>query len=148
MISYSTTNIIVILKSNISYGVPQGSILGPLLFFLYINDIRIASKVLKFHLVADDTNNIYSDKNSKRLELVVNSESAKLQDWFTANKLTISMKKSNFVIFHQFRMKQKLQVNIKLTDYKTIKFIYLEQKDSVKYLGVLLDNKLFFETTH
>ena len=148
MISYSTTNIIVILKSNISYGVPQGSILGPLLFFLYINDIRIASKVLKFHLVADDTNNIYSDKNSKRLELVVNSESAKLQDWFTANKLTISMKKSNFVIFHQFRMKQKLQVNIKLTDYKTSKFIYLEQKDSVKYLGVLLDNKLFFETTH
>ena len=139
---------IVILKSDISYGVPQGSILGPLLFLLYINDIRIASKVLKFHLVADDTNNIYSDKNSKRLELVVNSESAKLQDWLTANKLTISMKKSNFVIFHQFRMKQKLQVNIKLTDYKTSKFIYLEQKDNVKYLGVLLDNKLFFETTH
>ena len=59
----------------------------------------------------------------------MNSELAKLQDWFTANKLTINIKKSNFVVFHPSRMKQKLQVDIKLTDYKTSKFIYLEQKD-------------------
>ena len=72
----------------------------------------------------------------------MNSELAKLQDWFTANKLTINIKKSNFVVFHPSRMQQKLQVDIKLTDYKTSKFIYLEQKDYVKYLGVLLDNKL------
>ena len=71
----------------------------------------------------------------------MNSELAKLQDWFTANKLTINTKKSNFVVFHPSRTKQKLQVNIKLTDYITSKFIYLEQKDYVKYLGVLLDNK-------
>ena len=46
------------------------------------------------------------------------------------------------MVFHPFRIKQKLQVNIKLADYKTSKFIYLEQKDYVKYLGVLpLDNK-------
>ena len=99
-------------KATISYGFPQGFILGPLLLLLYINDICMAFKVLKFHLFADDTNIIYSDKNPKNLELIMNSESAKLQDWITANKLTIDVKKSNFVVFHPSRIKHKGQFKL------------------------------------
>ena len=60
----------------------------------------------------------------------MNSELAKLQDWFAANKLTVNVTKSNFFVFHPSHMKQKpgqkLQVNIKLTDCKNSKFIYLQ----------------------
>ena len=72
----------------------------------------------------------------------MNSELAKLQELFTANKLKIDIEKSNFVVFHPSRIKQKVKVIIKLSDDKTSKFIYLEQKNYDKYLGVLLDNKL------
>ena len=75
-------------KHVIEYGVPQGSVLGPLLFLLYINDINKCSKVLKFHLFADDTNVSYSNRNVKDLERVLNNEQTKLKDWFIANKLT------------------------------------------------------------
>lgn len=80
-------------KQNIKRGAPQGSVLGPLLFLLYINDICNSSKVLKLHLFADDTNILYSNKDLASLESVMNTELAKLQDWFSANNLTINIKK-------------------------------------------------------
>ena len=59
-------------KANVSYGIPQGSVLGPLLFLLYVNDIHQCSNKLKFYLFADDTNILYADKNLKSLEDIVN----------------------------------------------------------------------------
>ena len=56
-------------------GVPQGSVLGPLLFLLYVNDIHKVSKLLKITLFADDTNLLYSHRNLTTIETVVNSES-------------------------------------------------------------------------
>ena len=86
-------------------GVPQGSVLGPLLLLIYINDIYNCSKKLSFYLFADDTNLLYADKDLKTLESVINIELKKVCDWLNANKLTINVKKSNFVIFRPSQKK-------------------------------------------
>jgi hypothetical protein len=103
-------------KENIKCGVPQGSVLGPLLFLLYVNDIHKCSSKLRFYLFADDTNILYADRNAKALERVVNTELQKLYDLLTASKLTLNIKKSNIVIFHSYQ---------KRLDYINQKFAYL-----------------------
>ena len=81
-------------KASISFGVPQGSVLGPLLFLLYVNDIHQCSTKLKFYLFADDTNILFAEKNLKVIETVVNTELCKLYDWLKSNKLPLNISKS------------------------------------------------------
>lgn len=77
-------------SSDVVCGVPQGSVLGPLLFLLYINDICSCSTKLGFYLFADDTNLLYSHKNLKILERTVNNELTNVYDWLTSNKLSLN----------------------------------------------------------
>ena len=83
--------------------VPQGSVLGPLLFLIYINDICESSEIFKFFLLADDTSLFYADKDLKMLETVVNAELKKVCEWLAINKLTLNISKSNFVIFRPYQ---------------------------------------------
>ena len=70
---------------------------------------------MKFYLFADDTNLLYADKNLKSLESTINDELCKLYDWLKANKLSLNIKKSNYVIFRPRQKKVKYEVNLKIS---------------------------------
>ena len=109
-------------------GVPQGSVLGPLLFLLYVNDLCRSSDKLLFYSFADDTNLLYADRDTNSLERVVNADLSKVQEWLVANKLTLNAKKSNFVIFHPYQKKLDRNVILKIFDIETNDFVFLDQK--------------------
>ena len=120
------------------HGVPQGSILGPLFFLLYINDIAQSSKILSFYLFADDTTILHSEKDIDTLERTINDELVHVSDWLTANKLSLNVKKSNVLVFRTKNspITRKIRIKINGTD--------AEEKNDAKYLGVMIDNKLSY----
>jgi retron-type reverse transcriptase len=97
----------------ITCGVPQGSILGPLLFIIYINDMHSAIKFSKVHHFADDTNLLFSHKNPKILRKRVNADLELLFDWLCANRLSLNVGKTEFVIFRPVGFKNFASVDIK-----------------------------------
>ena len=121
-----------------SCGVPQGSVLGPLLFLLYINDLPNISSKLKFYLFADDTNIFFQSDNLDSLQQTLNKELKHLSLWLNCNRLALNIKKTNFVIFAS---KNKPLKNVTILFGKKA----IEQKDYVKYLGVLIDSQLNFK---
>ena len=123
----------------ISHGVPQGSILGPLLFLLYINDIAQSSKILQFYLFADDTTIFHSHKNPKTLESIINNELLHVTDWLIANKLSLNVKKTKVLLFRPKNESRAAKINIILNGTP------IEESEFAKYLGVIIDNKLSFE---
>ncbi len=117
----------------VNCGVPQGSILGPLLFLLYVNDLPRCS-MFDVRLFADDACLLLSDANTKQLETKVNTELKQVDDWMKINKLSLNFTKTNYMIFSKKRKKAELEIKI---DNKTI-----ERVSNTKYLGVILNEKL------
>ena len=122
---------------NIDFGVPQGSILGPLLFLIYINDLPEATKFF-IRLFADDTFLCAQNNNIFMLESEVNFELHKVFIWLASNKLTLNIKKSKFM-FLTNKKKINHELNIKINGNN------LEKCESYKYLGVIFDQNLTWQ---
>ena len=120
----------------ITSGVPQGSVLGPLLFLIYINDLPNISNVLEFYLFADDTNIYYEADSPENLELIVNRELKQLRNWLIVNRLSLNIDKTNFIVFHPYNKPLKQSITLKINKKAIL------EKDHVKYLGILIDSTL------
>ena len=121
---------------DITCGVPQGSILGPLLFLIYINDMHKALKHSVVHHFADDTNLLYSHKNPKILRKNLNEDLKLLFNWLCANRLSLNVSKTEFIIFRPPRSKIPDRITLSLN--RTTIF----ESTKIKYLGVIMDSKL------
>ena len=126
-------------NKNINCGVPQGSILGPLLFLLYVNDSCNASNILKPIMFADDTNLFFSAKNIKHLFQTMKKELIIIQDWFNANKLSLNVTKTKYSFFHSLSSADKIP--LRLPELK-INNTVIKREEKMKFLGVLLDENI------
>ena len=120
----------------ITCGVPQGSILGPLLFTIYINDMHKAVVNSIVYHFADDTNLIYSSKNIKILRNNMNHDLSSIYIWLCANRLSINAAKTEFILFKPPKCKIEDRFTLKVNN------VTIFESTKLRYLGVILDNKL------
>jgi hypothetical protein len=101
-------------EMTITSGMPQGSVLGPVLFLLYINDIQYCSKLVSIILFADDTNILCSDVCLKTLNETIQVEMNKITDWLNVNKLSINTAKTKLILFRSKNKKPKCDLRISI----------------------------------
>ena len=121
----------------VSVGVPQGSILGPLLFAIYINDLPKVLRNTTVTLFADDTALYCSSQSARDLQTMLNQDLDRLAQWLYEHKLTLNVSKSKFMLIGGPRKLNTLQ---ELT--LTIKEKELDRVNSYKYLGVIINENL------
>lgn len=119
-------------------GVPQGSVLGPTLYFLFINNIRYIGLKGQYTIYADDTSITYHSKTCEDLTRKVNSDLRTYYSWLQGNKLQANTNKTVFMLFSQ-KNKPSINPNIKMNHAE------LSRVKSIKYLGIEIDEKLSWE---
>ena len=120
----------------VTCGVPQGSVLGPLLFLLFVNDMKNASLIFKAFTFADDTNLFISHHSMDELYASANRELRKIEDWLACNKLCPNIEKTCYQLYIK-----------KQTDMTPLIYMHnsqIKRENIVKFLGVLVDESLSF----
>ena len=134
-VKYVTYNGIQSSPKQIKCGVPQGSILGPLLFFIYINDLpNVCDNTMPF-LFADDTNLFISGRDSQKLYEAANIDLNVIAEWLKVNRLSLNVKKTHYMVFSNTKVKSD---NIELK----IEGETISEVSKTKFLGVIIDNRL------
>ena len=118
----------------VTHGVPQGSVLGPLLFLLYINDIGYLNISGTLTLFADDTS-IYWSGNKLSVENIINTDLKTIKHWFDSNKLSLNISKTKYIIFSK-----KDSISIKINNAIVHKVV------NYRFLGLNIDQDLKWET--
>ena len=125
----------------LTVGVPQGSILGPLLFIIYINDLPLYINECKVFLYADDTAIMFSAKSYAEIEQALNQDLTNISKWMSANKLTLNASKTKAMTFgtpQKLRHYNDLQIDINDENIETV--------EEFKYLGMWFDKHLTWKT--
>lgn len=127
-------------RANINCGVPQGSILGPLLFLIYVNDMSAVVKH-RLNLYADDSGILVSGKCKSEIENVLSTELEAVSEWLICNKLSLHLGKTESILFgSKTRLRNHYSLNVTCNGQSIV------SKDSVKYLGATIDQTLSFES--
>jgi hypothetical protein len=110
--------------------VPQSSVLGPILFLLYISDLPLNIKEVRTVLFADDTDILVTAKNGQNLQQKINQVMDELQVWFSANSLIINIEKTTAMLFHSRQERDLMELQIKFGK------IMIAYKSETKFLGM------------
>ena len=122
----------------IEFGTPQGSCLGPLIFLIFVNDMSLHVSDVELVQFADDTTLIFGHRNHHYLKYCIERELEHLQDWFYANKLTLNVDKSVYMLFEKNNTTCDIRISVCNQE--------IPRCTSAKFLGTWLDDKLNWKT--